>query len=64
MKPQQQQTQYSERPSLVLDKTAFSECVQEEFDGVPVTLISLPRLKQNKLASGRHKDLDDLEHLP
>jgi hypothetical protein len=47
---------------------AFDECyaesVQEEFDGVAVRLISLPRLRQNKQASGRHKDLDDLEHLP
>ncbi len=42
----------------------YAECVQEEFDGVAVTLISLPRLRQNKQASGRHKDLDDLEHLP
>jgi len=32
--------------------------------GVTVTVISLPRLRQNKQASGRHKDLDDLEHLP
>lgn len=42
----------------------YAECVEEVFDGVPVNLISLPRLKQNKQASGRHKDLDDLEHLP
>lgn len=42
----------------------YAECIQEEFDGVTVTLISLPRLRQNKQASGRHKDLDDLEHLP
>jgi predicted nucleotidyltransferase len=33
-------------------------------DGVEVTLISLPDLKVNKQASGRYKDLDDLEHLP
>ena len=42
----------------------YAECVRDEFDGVQVNLISLPRLKQNKQASGRHKDLNDLEHLP
>ena len=29
-----------------------------------VRFISLRRLRENKRASGRHKDLDDLEHLP
>jgi hypothetical protein len=33
-------------------------------DGIEVNLISLDMLKRNKLASGRYKDLDDLEHLP
>mgnify|MGYP006305793657 CR=1 FL=1 len=33
-------------------------------DGVPVRLISLRDLRRNKHASGRYKDLDDLEHLP
>ena len=46
----------------------FSQCYQaritEVIDGTPVTLISLDHLKQNKKASGRHRDLDDLEHLP
>lgn len=32
-------------------------------DGVEVNLISLKDLKANKKASGRYKDLDDLEHL-
>jgi hypothetical protein len=27
-------------------------------------LITLADLKTNKTAAGRHKDLDDLEHLP
>lgn len=31
---------------------------------VEVSLIGLDCLKENKRASGRHKDLDDLEHLP
>lgn len=32
--------------------------------GVEVNLISLEDLKTNKAASGRYKDLNDLEHLP
>jgi hypothetical protein len=46
----------------------FAQCYQaritEVIDGTPVTLINLDHLKQNKKASGRHRDLDDLEHLP
>ena len=45
----------------------FEECYREriidELDGVLVNLISLKHLKINKKASGRHRDLDDLEHL-
>ena len=33
-------------------------------DGIEVNIINLKDLKQNKQASGRAKDLDDLEHLP
>ena len=41
------------------------EDVLEEARGAePVSIISLNCLKQNKRASGRHKDLSDLEHLP
>ena len=29
-----------------------------------INFISLQDLKKNKLAAGRHKDLEDLEHLP
>ena len=47
---------------------AFDECyaarVSDELDGVPVNLINLAHLKINKKTAGRHKDLDDLEHLP
>ncbi len=47
---------------------SFAECYAERvvavIDRVRVNLISLAKLKQNKKASGRHKDLDDLEHLP
>ncbi len=33
-------------------------------DGAPVQLLSMRSLKDAKRAAGRHKDLDDLEHLP
>jgi predicted nucleotidyltransferase len=46
----------------------FDECYAERIvdimDGIEANLISLYHLKLNKQASGRHKDLDDLEHLP
>jgi predicted nucleotidyltransferase len=34
-----------------------------EIDGIPVNIISREDLKTNKRAAGRHKDLEDLEHL-
>ncbi len=47
---------------------AFDVCYQEgqivDFSGVKVNLIGLAHLKLNKAASGRYKDLNDLEHLP
>jgi len=46
----------------------FDECylkrASDIIDGVPVNIIDLQNLKLNKKASGRHKDLDDLENLP
>ena len=46
----------------------FGECyaarVVDAFDDIEVNLISLAHLKTNKKAAGRHRDLDDLEHLP
>ena len=46
----------------------FDECylarILTVLDGIEVSLIDLENLKRNKRASGRHKDLDDLEHLP
>lgn len=46
----------------------FDECysarVIDILDEVEVNVISLPHLKVNKKAAGRHKDLDDLENLP
>jgi len=48
---------------------SFGECypsrVEEGLeDGTPIHFIGLEKLKENKRASGRHKDLDDLENLP
>ena len=46
----------------------FEDAYQDKFigviDGVEVSLISLHYLKINKQASGRHKDLNDLENFP
>ena len=46
----------------------FEECYSRreviEIDGIPMNFISLRDLKANKRACGRHKDLEDLEHLP
>ncbi len=46
----------------------FEECyshrIVANLGEVEVNLISLDDLKTNKAASGRYKDLDDLEHLP
>jgi len=50
-----------------IDGVFFDECYAQranaELDGIGVTLIGLEDLKRNKAASGRAKDLDDLEHL-
>jgi hypothetical protein len=46
----------------------FSACyaqrVSDVIDDVPVHLIDLAHLKQNKQVAGRYKDLDDLDNLP
>ena len=46
----------------------FSDCYRERLettlDGEPVSLISLRHLRINKKASGRLKDLADVENLP
>lgn len=46
----------------------FEECYKDRqvavLDGVQVSIISLRHLKVNKRASGRYKDLNDLENLP
>jgi hypothetical protein len=47
---------------------AFDSCYAERevvnIDGLMVPVISLARLRQNKAAAGRAKDLADLENLP
>jgi len=51
-----------------IDGVNFSDCYTErvtaDVSGVEMSLISLPRLKENKKASGRSKDVTDLENLP
>jgi predicted nucleotidyltransferase len=46
----------------------FEQCYKHreviDMDGVPVNFISLDDLKTNKRACARHKDLEDLDHLP
>ncbi len=54
--------------TTTISGVTFTECyaqrVIDKIDGIRVNLINLDRLKINKKASGRNKDLDDLEHLP
>lgn len=51
-----------------IDGVQFHDCygrrLQTQVNGVQVNLISLEDLRINKAASGRNKDLDDLENLP
>jgi hypothetical protein len=51
-----------------IDGVNFRECydskIADEIDGVQINLIDLHHLKINKKVSGRHKDLNDLDHLP
>ena len=50
-----------------IDGVKFEECYSKkqiiEIDGIPINFISLEDLRINKAASGRFKDLNDLEHL-
>ena len=43
---------------------AWKNRIQDVWDGVPISMISLQDLRANKMASGRMKDLADLENLP
>ena len=51
-----------------IDGVEFETCyparVKAEIDGQLVWVIDRGHLRVNKRASGRHKDLDDLENLP
>ncbi len=51
-----------------IDGVEFKECydrrIVENLDGVEVSIISLRDLRKNKEASGRPKDVVDLENLP
>lgn len=51
-----------------IDGVTFGDCYsraeEQMVDGSPVPVISLSDLKVNKRATGRAKDLDDLENLP
>jgi len=46
----------------------FDSCYRSrevvDIEGIPVNFIGLDDLKRNKRACGRHKDMEDLEHLP
>lgn len=52
---------------MSVDGVAFETCYRERIvdtiEGMEVSIISLEHLKQNKRASGRLKDLADLEYL-
>lgn len=53
--------------TTTISGVTFDECYQSRvkgmIDGVEVNIINLYYLKINKKMSGRHKDLNDLEHL-
>jgi len=42
----------------------YQQRINDTIDGIRVNFINLENLKANKLAAGRHKDLNDLENLP
>ncbi len=44
--------------------TCFKNRQLETIEEIPINFISLEDLKKNKIASGRYKDLNDLENLP
>ena len=49
--------------SGVTFQEVYEKSLQTKFDGLDIRIIHLNHLKQNKLASGRNKDLNDLENL-
>ena len=53
---------------MSISGVTFEDCydrrLTDDIDGVPVRVIHLEDLLTNKIASGRHKDLDDVSNLP
>ena len=45
-------------------KTCYKDRVEDIIDSINIKIINLKNLKENKKASGRHKDLDDSDKLP
>ena len=69
----EQVSRFGSRPNMIEILTridggdfaaAFKRRVQIEIDGVPTSIIALNDLKENKRASGRNKDLADLDNEP
>jgi predicted nucleotidyltransferase len=69
----EQVSRFGSRPNMIEILTridggdfgsAFGRRIEVEIDGVPTSVIALDDLKENKRASGRNKDLADLENLP
>ena len=69
----EQVTRFGVRPNLIEILTridggefpaAYSHRIAGELDGLRVNIIALADLKRNKKASGRNKDLADLDNLP
>ena len=42
----------------------YNESMQTEIENIPLKIINLKHLKENKKQSGRNKDLNDLDNLP
>lgn len=53
-----------QKASGVKFSEAYPNRIETEIEGTPVKMISLADLRANKKASGRYKDLADLENLP
>lgn len=51
-----------------IDGVTFAECyarrIEALMDGIKIDVLSLADLRTNKLATGRNKDLADLDYLP
>ena len=50
-------------PGVEFDR-CYADRDRVDIDGTSINLIGLEALRINKLATGRHRDLDDLENLP